>query len=323
VRVLAGDIGGTHARLAVVDLAGGVRIEAERTVPTREVSDLATLIQQFLSGTGPRPTRACLGIAGPVREGRVTGTNLPWSLDARELGAALGIPAFRLINDFAAACYGVLRLPASDFLMLQAGEPDPSGAIALIGAGTGLGEGFLVQTGEGWSVNASEGGHVTFASESERSQKLFSFLAGRYGHVSWERVVSGPGLVDCFEFLAQEQPDAVAAALREELRRENPAAAISRHALAGDDPLAREALDLFLDAYGARAGDLALTLLATGGVYLAGGIARHVAPRLVEGGFIAAFLRKGRMRALLERVPVRVILNSDVGLIGAALAAAR
>jgi glucokinase len=317
MRVLAGDIGGTHARLAIVEVDATARIVAEQTVRSQQVEAFTPLLARFIAGAGAPPARACLGFAGPVADGRVSGTNLPWTVSERELSASLRIPLVRLINDFEAVGYGLSRLAEADFMVLQAGAADPEGTRGLLGAGTGLGEGFLVRSGEGYSVQPSEGGHATFTVESERQWGLFRFLRGRYGHVSAERVISGPGLVDLFEFVG-----GLESGLGAELAREDPAAVITRHALAGSNARAVEALELFVAAYGAAAGNLALTVLATGGIYLAGGIARHIAPKLAEGGFMAAFLRKGRLQTLLERIPVRVILNPDVGLLGAATVAA-
>lgn len=317
MRVLAGDIGGTNARLAIVELDRTVRIVAEQTVPSQEVKAFTPLLERFLAAAEPRPVRACLAVAGPVVDGQVSGTNLPWTVSERELSELLRIPSVRLINDFEAVGYGIGRLAEADFLILQAGAADPRGAVGLIGAGTGLGEGFLVRSGEGYSVQPSEGGHATFAVESERDWALFTYLGERYGHVSTERVISGPGLVDLYAFVGGRE-----SRLHADLAGEDPAAAISRQALAGSDPRAVEALDLFVEAFGAAAGNLALTILATGGIYLAGGIARHVARKLGEGSFMAAFRRKGRLHTLLERIPVRVILNPDVGLLGAAVVAA-
>ena len=322
MRVLAGDIGGTHTRLALVELTDEARIVAEASAASRDVAALAPVVERFLSEQHERPTHACFGIAGPVLNGTVTGTNLPWTLDERELAESLEIPRLRLINDFEAAAHGISRLGSEELLTLQAGAADPGGTMAMIGAGTGLGEAFLVRSGAGYGVHPSEGGHVTFAAENSRGWALFDYLSGRYGHVSWERVVSGPGLVDCFEFVAAGRESELQAPLREAMARQDPAAVITRHALAASNPLAVEALELFIDAYGAQAGNLALTVLATGGVYVAGGITREIAPKLAEGGFLAAFRRKGRMSALLERIPVRVILSPNVGLLGAAVVAA-
>jgi len=318
MRVLAADIGGTNARLAMVELDGAVaRITAECSVPSREVQALGVLLTSFVASAGAPPERACLGIAGPVIEGRISGTNLPWSVSEAELSEALDLPGVRLINDFAAVGYGIPLLRDPDFLVLQTGTPDPAGALGLIGAGTGLGQGFVVRTGGAVVVQPSEGGHATFTAETSREWELVGFLRARYGHVSQERVISGPGLVDLYEFVGGlvARREAAAAGL-------DPAAEITRRALAGEDPRAVEAVGLFLEAYGAAAGNLALTVLATGGVYLAGGVTRHLAAVLADGRFLAAFRRKGRLSGLLERIPVRAILNPDVGLLGAAAVAA-
>ncbi len=321
--VLAGDIGGTNARLALVDTENSTRIVADRTGPSQEIGDLTEFIASFLSESGQQPERACLAVAGPVAGETVTGTNLPWNLEAGQMRSALEIPALQFINDFEAVGHGLDRLDRSDLETLQEGEEDPAGTIGIIGAGTGLGEGLVVRIGEHRKVVPSEGGHATFSPRDQRTWALFSFLASRYGdHVSWERVVSGPGLVDLFEFVSSGRESAEQIVLRKEMGLEDPAAVIARHGLAGTDRLAREALDLFIECYGAQSGNLALTVLATGGLYLAGGIARKIAGRMADGGFIDAFLDKGRMRGLLSRMPVRVILNPDVGLLGAASVAA-
>jgi len=321
MKVLAGDIGGTNARLAIVELGSGARIIAEQTLASRAVQSPAAMIADFLAKQPSLPAHACLGIAGPVVDGTVSGTNLPWVLDAHELGRELGIPALRLLNDFQAAAHALALLGSGDLLTLQEGVRDPQGAIALIGAGTGLGEGFLVRAGDRYSVQASEGGHSSFTPTDQRGWDLFQHLAAKFGHVSWERVLSGPGLVNIFEFLAEGRRWEGADRIREAMVQGDAPAVISRLALDGADPVAVEALDLFVDAYGAQAGNLALTVLATGGVYVAGGIARQIAPKLADGRFLRAFRRKGRMTALLERLPVQVILNPDVGLLGAAAAA--
>ena len=321
MKLLVADIGGTNTRFALAETAERIRIFAEQTTPSREITSLASLAADFLRGTRIHPERACFGIAGAVANGEVTTTNLPWRLSERQLGEALGIP-LRLINDFEAAAHGLLHLETGDWLALQEGTPDPEGAIALIGAGTGLGEGFLVRSGAGYSVQPSEGGHATFAPESERELALSRYLRQRHQHVSWERVVSGPGLLEIFEFLSSGQTNAELTALREAMSQGDGGPVLSRYALAHPDSLAGAALELFASAYGAQAGNLALTVLATGGVYVAGGIARELAGWLPRSGFMAAFRGKGRLAALLERIPVRVILNADVGLLGAAAVAA-
>lgn len=325
--VLAGDVGGTNARLALVAVdpdAPRARIVRDRVRPSDEHGGLAPVVRAFLDEVGEdAPEGACLAVAGPVRDGRARLPNLGWELDARELAAAVGMPGLRLINDFDAVAWGLELLGPDDVAVLQPGSPDPDGVRAVIGAGTGLGEGFVVRSRGRWDVHSSEGGHVDFAPRTPLQCRLWAFLRERHDRVSWERVVSGPGLVAVYEFLreegvAPEDPD-----VRRAMEEGDPAPVISRHALRDDDPLSARALDLFIDAYGARAGNLALTVQATGGVWIAGGIAPAILDRLRDGGFIRAFRAKGRMSELVESIPVRVITNTDVGLLGAALAGAR
>lgn len=318
--VLAGDIGGTNARLALAEVAPRVRIIAEQDGRSQDIPNFGEFVASFLAASSAQPETGCLAIAGPVIGDAIRGTNLPWTVEAEALGKRIGVPRIRLINDFAAIGYGIRVLTESDLLTLQTGRPDPAGVIGIIGAGTGLGEAVVVRTGGQWTVLSSEGGHATWAPVQDRERDLHAFLSNRYGgHVSVERVVSGPGLVDIFQFLTVSSGSSPC--IREEMAREDPAAVITRHALSNGDPSARQALELFIDAYGAQAGNLALTVLAAGGIYVAGGIAAKIAPRLAEGRFLEAFRNKGRMAGLLEMVPVHVILNPDVGLLGAASAA--
>lgn len=316
--VLAGDIGGTNARLALAEVTDTIRLTADHGGRSQDIADFGEFVADFIAANGAHPDRACLAIAGPVIGNTVSGTNLPWRVEATTLGERIGLSQVRLINDFAAIGFGIRVLTDSDLLTLQPGRSDPEGVIGIIGAGTGLGEGLVVRAGGQWTVLPSEGGHATFAPVTARERDLHAFLSRRYdGHVSVERVVSGPGLVDIFEFL-EATGQSISQSIREELTRDDPAAVITRHALAQTDPIARDALDLFIDGYGAQAGNLALTVLASGGIYVAGGIAARIAAQLAEGRFLEAFRGKGRMRDLLEQVPVHVILNPDVGLLGAA-----
>jgi glucokinase len=323
MKVLAGDIGGTNARLAVVEVASGAtQIVYERRYPTHGTSGLAPIVREFLAGAGPAPQRACFGIACPVVGGDCRTPNLPWTVNERALAADIGIPATRIINDFDAVGYGLARLGPADLVTLQQGTPAPHGTIALIGAGTGLGEGFLTWDGERYRVHSSEGGHADFAARDAVEWGLRAALLDEFGRVSCERILSGGGLVRVYRYLAAtrfapEQPQVV-----REMEREDPAAVVSEHALAGDDPLSAKALDMFASAYGAEAGNLALTVLASGGVYLAGGIAPRIATKLADGTFMAAFHDKGRLADLAARIPVHVIMNPDVGLLGAAATAA-
>lgn len=322
--VLAGDIGGTSTRLAFFDTAGGTLAPvAEGRFPSRESGSLEEIVGQFVGEHGLAAERACFGIAGPVREGRVRTPNLPWSVAADELARVLGLAEVRLINDLAANAYGIDFLGPEDFAVLNQGVVDPTGTIAVISAGTGLGEAFAYWDGAGHHPLPSEGGHADFAPRNELEAELLLYLRAEHGRVSTERIVSGPGLRNIYRFLrdARHRPETPAVA--EEMRRGDPSAAISRAALANECPLCREALDLFVSIYGAEAGNVALRVLATGGVYLGGGIAPKIIERLKGPGFMQAFSAKGRLSPLLETIPVRVILNDRTALLGAGRCAAR
>jgi len=214
-------------------------------------------------------------------------------------------------------------LGPSDLLTLQEGSPIPQGPIALIGAGTGLGQGFLLWEGDHYRVLPSEGGHGDFAPRGELQTGLLQFLRRRFGRVSWERLLSGAGMVNAYNHLLASGVAPERETVRDEMEKEDPAAVITRHGLEKTDDLSDRALDLFCDVLGAQAGNLALTVIATGGVYLAGGIAPRIAERLKSGPFLTAFRDKGRMAELLSRIPVHVIMNPNVGLLGAAAVAAR
>ncbi|MBX6332072.1 MAG: glucokinase [Gemmatimonadaceae bacterium] len=321
MKVLAGDVGGTHARLAVVEIdAREIAILEARTYRSREFPGLAPIVLDFLAAVGERCDRACFGIACPVVGGECETPNLPWSVNARRLAADIGIPGARLVNDLDAIAYGVARLGPADLVCLQAGERREHGVIALIGAGTGLGQAFLVWDGVRYRPCPSEGGHVTFAPRTDLERALQAALAAELGHVSFERVLSGPGLVNIYRFLAARDGARENPAVRDAIAAEG-GKAVSRYGLRGEDPLCAAALDLFAGVYGAQAGNLALTVLATGGVYVVGGIAPAIVEKLSEGRFMSAFRDKGRMGALLEKIPVHVVMNPRVGLLGAAVAA--
>lgn len=324
MRVLAGDIGGTNARLAIVDAGSPeMRVIHKRRLPSRDYPGLAPLVRAFLAEVGETPARACFGIACPVVDGRCRPTNLSWSVDLETLPAEIGIPHAAVINDLAAVGYGLRHLRGDDLVTIQDGVPDETGAIAIIAAGTGLGHAFLTWDGDDYRVHHSEGGHASFSARNDVEWALARSLAQRFGPVSWEHVVSGPGLVRIYRHLAAGAPAADRSHIEAEMESEDPAAVISRHALAGSDAFCVRALDAFVSAYGAQAGNLALTVMATGGVYVAGGIAPRIVQKLTDGRFMSAFRDKGRLPLFLARVPVRVIVNRGVGLIGAATVAAR
>jgi len=321
--ILAGDIGGTNTRLAFVDAAPGrLRILFKKTYPSRERASLEAVLAEFLSLHRAPFTRASFGIAGPVRNGRCEATNLPWVVDAGSVAKRLRLKRVGLINDLVANAYGIPLLRGKDLVTLNRGARDAQGNQALIAAGTGLGEAGMLWDGKEHRPFASEGGHVDFAPRNRLEMELLDYLMKRHGRVSCERLVSGPGLVNAYRFFRDREKGTEPAWLAEELRVGDPAAAISRNALEGKSPLCTQALELFVSAYGAAAGNLALTTMATGGVYLGGGIAPKILAKLQEPGFINAFTAKGRLRPLLQEIPVRVIMNPKTALLGAARHAA-
>lgn len=328
VRVLAGDIGGTKTRLAIIDVSGAVpgditgatlQTLAEETYPSPDYPTFAGIVQRFLSSHPCGCEAACFGVAGPVRNGVAETTNLPWRLVARDLGDALEITRVALLNDLEANAWGIQILDAGDFCVLQEGDPDPAGNAAIIAAGTGLGEAGIYR--DRWQQRpfATEGGHTDFSPASELEIAFLRYLRERYARVSWERVLSGPGLVNIHAFLRAYRKRAVPGWLAEALRSADPAAAISRAALLERDDICVEALDLFVHFYGVEAGNLALKMMATGGVYLGGGIAPKIIEKLRGERFIQGFRSKGRMQPLLESMPVQVILNDRTALYGPAV----
>ena len=316
--ILAGDVGGTKTLLAVFDPGAGMSVAREATLPSREIESLESAVEAFLLGA-PRfkVEVGCVGVAGPVMDGRCVATNLPWQVDERRLAAAAGAPV-KLINDLEAAAHGVLTLPAEKFLVLQAGTPKPGGNMGLIAAGTGLGQALIVTDGQAYRVVASEGGHADFAPADEAQVDLLRFLWAEFGHVSWERILSGPGLANIYRFLQTRAGHAAPDWLRARLQREDPGAVVGEVGLAGRDPVCAEALDLFVSIYGAQAGNLALETLALGGLVVGGGIAPKIQTKLADGRFMAAFRAKGRLESLLASMPVRVALDARAGLLGAA-----
>ncbi|MEW6338754.1 MAG: glucokinase [Acidobacteriota bacterium] len=320
--LLVADIGGTNTRLALVALARGRAPVAERSYPSRAFASFEDIAVAFLAETSTPVRLACLGVAGPVLDGRCTATNLPWTLDEGTVASRLGVERAWLINDLEATAWSIPWLEPCEAETIQAGAPAATGNLAVIAAGTGLGEAGAYWDGVRHHPFATEGGHADFAPRDEEQEALLRFARRKYGRVSWERVVSGPGLDTIHGFVLAEvgspEPDWLAAARA----GGDPAAAISTAALEGRSPLAARALSLFVRLYGSEAGNLALTLKASGGVFVAGGIAPQIMPALRAYGFLEAFLDKGRMRALLQAFPVRVVLDPRAGLLGAARYAA-
>jgi glucokinase len=318
--ILAGDVGGTKTALALFDDRGdgGLVIAREATLPSQEFAGLDAVVARLLAaGPAVEIEAACFGVPGPVVDGRATAVNLPWEIEESRLAATIGARRVKLLNDLEAAAYGVLGLPATDLVPLQPGRPR-AGHRALIAAGTGLGEAALFWDGTQHHAMASEGGHADFAPRTDRELELLRFLAAELGHVSYERALSGPGLVNIYRFVRESAAGAEPAWLAEQLAQGDPAAVVSEAALAGRDPRCVEALDLFVSIYGAEAGNLALRTLAAGGVFVGGGIAPKIRPRLLDGRFIAAFRDKGRLAPLMDTFPVHLVLNERAPLLGAA-----
>ena len=320
--ILAGDIGGTNARLACFENQNGdLRLIAERVYPSHEYHELGDIVAKFLKDSAPRPDVACFGIAGPVHNGRVETSNLPWIIEQSRLAKQIQMPATMLINDLEANAWGIGALSSQDLVPLNHVVPS-DGNQAVIAPGTGLGEAGLYWDGSQHRVFACEGGHTDFAPRDELQIELLRFLMSRYGHVSYERVISGPGLVNVYEFLRENKCGDEPSGFAAELRGADAAAAISRAALDGCNPRASQALDLWISVYGAEAGNLALKTMATGGIFLGGGISPKILPRLKGPLFMSAFVEKGRLRPLLESIPVQIITNDKAGLLGAARCAA-
>ena len=321
--ILAGDIGGTHSRLAFFDVSNSAfRLVSVSVFPSREYRGLDEIVSQFVSDSHLHPDAACFGIAGPVRNGRVETSNLPWIVESKRLASELKLERTLLINDLEASAWGIATLQTKDIVPLNPGKANASGNQGVIAAGTGLGEAGLYWDGSEHRIFACEGGHADFAPRTELETELLRYLVARFGHVSYERVLSGPGLVNVFHFLRDTGHGTQPQWLCEEMAKGDAAAAISRAAIEGRCGLCEQALDLVVSAYGAEAGNLALKLMATGGIYLAGGIAPQILPKLSGPLFLQAFGSKGRMQPLLESIPVSVITNDKTALQGAARCAA-
>jgi glucokinase len=325
--ILAGDVGGTKVHLALYNFAGG-RLQPVRDekFPAHEFASLDAAVKQFLAaGDGTPATRpeeiaaACFGCPGPVRQGRLKLTNLPWTLDQHDLANALNIEHMFLINDLEANGYGIPELAPESIVALHPGDASAVGHRGLVSAGTGLGEALLIWDGRMHRPIPSEGGHCDFAPRTPREIALLEYLRAKLnGHVSWERVVSGIGIANIYAYLRDVEKLEEPAWLKQKLAGEDANAAIGQCADDGSSELCVQTMQTFASAYGAEAGNVALKVLAAGGIYLGGGIAPKALKILTSGAFMQAFLDKGRMSPLLEAMPVRVILDDTCALLGAA-----
>jgi glucokinase len=316
--ILAGDIGGTHTRIALFDpQATPLRPMRQADFPSQNYPSLSEIALEFLSHEPVKISSCCFGVSGPVIDGKSHPTNIPWKLDSAEIAARIGAPC-TLINDLEANAYGIAALEPHDFAVLQPGKPCHGANAAVISAGTGLGQAGMFWDGKRYHPFASEGGHVTFSPRNVLEIHLLNYLLKRWDHVSWERVLSGPGLLNIYEFFRDTGRGEEPSWLAERLQDGDRSATIAHAAIHSESELCSMALGLFVSLYGAEAGNLALKLMARGGIYLGGGIAPRILGQLKQGTFLLSFREKGRMHQTLGDIPVSVILNDLASLIGAA-----
>lgn len=317
--ILAGDIGATHSRLAAFETEGNrLQCAVEKIYKSQEHGGLGEIISDFTRSEGIPAQYACFGVAGPVRAGRSKISNLPWTIDSRELAQQLKLRSVGLINDLEAFAYGIDALESKDFVTLAEGAEHAEGNMAVISAGSGLGEAGLYWDGFRHHPFACEGGHTEFAPKTELEINLLQYLMKKSGHVSYERILSGPGVKNVYEFLRDSGKEEEPAWLKEELASTGDAPAlISELAITKKVPICDRTLSIFVSVLGSETGNCALKFLSSGGIYVAG-IAAKIISKMQEPLFMEAFLNKGRMRALLQEMPVKIVLNDDSGLIGAA-----
>lgn len=321
--ILVGDIGGTKARLALYDASLQRRLV--ESYSCREYTNLEAILRQFADKHDVRVERACFGVPGPVIHGRAEATNLPWKLDEKTISATLGVKKVKLVNDLVATTSAVPHLRASELVVLHPGvkQVDRTAARAVLAPGTGLGQAYLIWDGERYVAHASEGGHVDFAPTNDLEIELYRYLHEKYARVSLERIYCGPGLLAIFTFLQEVRGIPVPHELQERMRNGDQAAVISQTGLSGEFDICVQTMDLFVTGLGIIAGNLVLTYLATGGVYLGGGIPPKILPLLRDKKVVQAYLNKGRLSNLVEDTPLYVIADDHVALLGAAHLAAR
>lgn len=320
MKILAGDIGGTKTKLGIFSTDKGARHSlVQKTYPSAKYDSLEAIVEEFMKAEDADITRASFGVAGPVLEGRAKITNLSWVIREKSLSQTLGGVPVRLLNDLNAIAHAVPLLEPDDLETLNPGEPEENGAIAVIAPGTGLGEGFLVWDGNRYQPSASEGGHVDYAPTNPEEMELLQFLMQKYDHVSYEMICSGLGLPNIYAWLKDSDRFSEPEWLRDQVdQAQDPTPVIVRAANEGSAGIAVAALDRFASILGSEAGNLALKILATRGVYLGGGIPPRILTYLKKASFMHAFVRKGRFSSLLSKVPVHVIMHPEVALFGAA-----
>ena len=318
--ILAGEIGATRTRLAAFETEGSrLQCVVERTDPSHEFSGLGEILPQFTRTEGIPVRGACFGVAGPVRNGRSKISNLPWTVDAKELAAQLKLKSVGLLNDLEAYAYGIDALESKDFITISPGSENAEGNRAVISAKTGLGMAGLFWDGFRHHPFACEGGHADFAPRDAIQMELLAYLQKKYGRVSCERVLSGPGIYDIYNFVRDTKKAEESAEVHAQMKAAaDPSPLISRLALEGKSAICGLTLSIFVSVFGAEAGNCALRYMGTGGIYIGGVIAAKIAPKMQDGTFMQAFLDKGRMESILKDMPVQIIANDDCGLIGAA-----
>jgi glucokinase len=313
--VLAADLGGTKTNMALFQhQETGPRLLRQDHFPSGDFSSMADIVRKFMGGD-PMPARICIGVAGPVMDGKTKLTNLTWNVDQAALGKSLGVSSVALINDLEATAYGLAALDEKDLLTFPGKSPGP-GNVALIAPGTGLGEAGLYWDGAHYHPFATEGGHAGFGPREDIDVELFAYLHRQFEHISWERVVSGQGIMNIFHFLVDVKGADCPETLKE-AAKEDGAAAISQAAIQGSDPTAKQALDMFIRYLAIESANLVLKMKSTGGLYIGGGIPVAVLPLLQSGEWLNIFHKGGRMRPLLESITVNIILQSKTALFGA------
>lgn len=315
--VLAGDVGATKTNLALYKTEKGqVMLQYEAQYKSRHYKNIFDLIRAFIGNNLPFPDSICLGVAGPVFQGQARLSNIDWEINADDLSAHFNIKKVRLINDLEATAYGLAMLNDSDVVTIHHGDDTAHGNAAIIAPGTGLGEAGLYWDGNYYHPFATEGGHADFAARNEFDFDLYNFLRKKFGHVSWERLVCGPGIVNIYQFLRDEKKQEVPEWLREEIAKGDAPAVISRHV--SESEICKETMRLFIRFLAYESANLVLKLKATGGLFIGGGIAPKIVALLENNAFYSSFCQSGRLNYLLEKVPVKIILNDKTALLGAA-----
>jgi glucokinase len=317
MRIIAGDVGGTNTRLALFEYKDDITCIKEQSYKNENFTSLHGVVRAFLKEEKEKVQNACFGIAGPVLKGRCKATNIPWGVDSEEMQEMLNIEHVYLLNDLEAHGYGIWRLRPEDFYTLNEGVPQ-FGNAALIAAGTGLGEAGLFWNGKFHIPFACEGGHTDFAPRDELEIMLFLYLQRKYGHVSYERLISGPGLYNIYQFLIDSKFEERNPSIEIEFKREDPAKVITEKALLGLCRACERALDIFISLYGAEAGNVALKNLSVAGIYIGGGIAPKILQRIIKSNFLQSVVDKGRFSSLIMNMPIKIILNDKSALLGCA-----